>query len=161
MYEFLEETVQHDMMQPARAVAAEITLGDLLRLFTADNVDAYPVESNGRLCGIVSKGDAVRAFAPGRAGIPPHYDDAMGTTVEQIMSRHVMTVDAETKLQCVLHLMEKHRIKSLPVVDAGNRLLGLIARENVIRALARCNRRQPSAQAPTTCRPACRSQAIA
>jgi Mg/Co/Ni transporter MgtE len=43
--------------------------------------------------------------------------------------------------------MEKYRFKSLPVVDAGNRILGVIARENVIQALARCNRRQSSAQA--------------
>ncbi|WP_426414112.1 hypothetical protein [Bradyrhizobium ganzhouense] len=47
----------------------------------------------------------------------------------------------------MLHLMEKYRFKSLPAVDAGSRLLGVIAREKIIRALARCNRRQSSAQA--------------
>ena len=46
----------------------------------------------------------------------------------------------------MLPLMEKYHFKSLPVVDAGSRLVGMIAREDVIRALARCNRRRPSAQ---------------
>lgn len=46
----------------------------------------------------------------------------------------------------MLHLMEKYHFKSLPVVDAGSRLVGMIAREDVIRALARCNRRRPSAR---------------
>ena len=135
------------MTRPARTVAPEMTIGDLLRLFATDEVNAYPVESNGRLVGIVSKADALKAFAFRQDGILPHYDDVMGTSVEEIMSRHVMTVDAESRLQRVLHLMEKYRFKSLPVVDAGNRILGVIARENVIQALARCNRRQSSAQA--------------
>jgi CBS domain-containing protein len=147
MYQFIEETVQHNMTQPARTVAPEMTLGDLLRRFATDNLDAYPVESNGRLVGIISKTDALNAFSSGRAGIPPDYDDMMGTTVEEVMSRHVMTVDAAAGLQRVLHLMEKYRFKVLPVVDAGDRLMGVIARENVIRALARCNRRRPPAQA--------------
>jgi CBS domain-containing protein len=135
------------MTRPARTVAPEMTVGDLLRLFTTDDVDAYPVESNGRLVGIVSKADALKAFALKPGGILPHYDDVMGTIVEEIMSRHVMTVDAETRLQRVLHLMEKHHFKSLPVADAGNRLLGVIARQDIISALARCNRRPSSAQA--------------
>ena len=135
------------MTRPARTVAPEMTIGDLLLPFATDEVNAYPVESNGRLVGVVSKADALKAFAFRQDGILPHYDDVMGTSVEEIMSRYVMTVDAESRLQRVLHLMEKYRFKSLPVVDAGNRILGVIARENVIQALARCNRRQSSAQA--------------
>ena len=132
------------MTRPARTVAPEMTIGDLLLPFATDEVNAYPVESNGRLVGVVSKADALKAFAFRQDGILPHYDDVMGTSVEEIMSRYVMTVDAESRLQRVLHLMEKYRFKSLPVVDAGNRILGVIARENVIQALARCNRRQSS-----------------
>jgi CBS-domain-containing membrane protein len=161
MYEFLEETVQHNMTVPAKAIAPEMTVGDLLRLFGTGSVDAYPVESDGRLVGIVSKTDALKAFAPRQDHILPHYDDAMGTTVEEVMSRHVMTVDPETKLQRVLHLMEKYHFKSLPVVDAGCRLRGMIAREDVIRALARCNRRRASVQALPLPAPAVGYYAIA
>jgi len=134
MYEFLEETVRHNMTSPARTVAPELSIGDLLRLFTTDEVNTYPVERNGRLVGVVSKADALNAFAFRQDGILPHYDDVMGTTVEEIMSPHVMTVDAETRLQRVLYLMGKYRFKSLPVVDADHRILGVIAREHVIRA---------------------------
>lgn len=161
MYEFLEETVQRNMTRPARTVAPEMTVGDLLRLFTTDDVDAYPVESNGRLVGIVSKADALKAFVLKPAGILPHYDDVMGTTVDEVMSRHVTTIDAATRLQRVLHLMEEHHFKSMPVVDAGNRLLGVIAREDIIQALARCNRRQSSAQALPLVVPAVGYYAIA
>jgi CBS domain-containing protein len=147
MYEFLDETVEHNMVRPARTVAPEMTVGDLLRLFATDDVNAYPVESQDRLVGIVSKADALKAFALKQDGILPHYDDVMGTTVEEVMTHHVMTIDAETRLQRVLHLIEKHHFKSLPVVNASNRVVGMIAREDIIRALARCNTRQSSAQA--------------
>src|ERR1700753_3263880 len=115
MYEFLEETVQRNMTVPARTVAAEMTIGDLLRLFGTDNVDAYPVASNGQLVGIVSKADALKAFALEQDHTLPHYDDVMGTSVDKVMSRHVMTVLPETKLQRVVYLMRKYHFKSLPV----------------------------------------------
>jgi CBS-domain-containing membrane protein len=142
MYEFLQETVERNMTSPARTVVPEMTVGDLLRLFASDDPDAYPVASGGALVGIVSKADALKAFLLTPAGMFPHHDDMMGTTVDEIMSRQVVTVGAETTLQHVLHLMGVHRFKSLPVVDQNNRLKGMIAREDVIRALTRCHRRQ-------------------
>jgi CBS domain-containing protein len=142
MYEFLKETVLDNMTSPARTVAPEMTIGDLLRLFDASDLNAFPVVSNGTLVGIVSKADALKAFGLGPRCLVPHYDDQMGTTVDEVMSRQVMTVDAKTRLQRVLHLMVANHLKSLPVVDKDNRLQGVIAREDVIRALARCNRRQ-------------------
>jgi CBS-domain-containing membrane protein len=142
MYEFLEETVERNMTRPAKAVAPEMTAGDLLRLFAAEDRDAYPVVSCGKLVGIVSKADALNAFALTPSAILPHYDDMMGTTVDEIMSRQVVTVAPETRLQHVLHLLGAHHFKSLPVVDQNDRLKGMISREDVIRALARCNRRR-------------------
>ena len=144
MYEFLEETVEHNMTSPAKAVAPEMTTGDLLRLFAAEDRDAYPVVRDGKLVGIVSKADALDAFTLSPDAILPHYDDIMGTTVDEIMSRQVVTVEPEARLQHVLHLLGAHHFKSLPVVDQNNRLKGMIAREDVIRALAFCRRRQTS-----------------
>lgn len=152
MYEFLEETAGNNMACPARTVAPETTVGDLLRLFAIDDVEAYPVVSGDRLIGIASKADALKAFALKPGSIVPHYDDAMGTTTREVMTHHVMTVDPDTKLQRVLHLMGSHHFKSLPVVDDNNRLLGMIAREDVISALARCNRR-PSPSLPLVAPP--------
>ena len=115
MYEFLEETVQNNMARAARSVAPEMAVSDLLRLFAADDADAFPVESRGQLVGIVSKADALKAFELRPGEMTPHYDDLMGTTVDEVMTRHVMTVDGKTRLQRVLHLMVAHHFKSLPV----------------------------------------------
>jgi CBS domain-containing protein len=137
MYEFLEETVGNNMTPAVRSVTPETTVGELYRLFAADNFDAYPVVRDDTLVGIVSKLDALKPFAFTEDQLVPHYKDGMATTVDEIMSANVVAVDPDTRLQRVLELMIKHRVKSLPVVDRWQSLVGVIAREDVMRAMER------------------------
>lgn len=142
MYEFLQEIVEDNMTKSVRSIAPETTLGDLYRLFAADGFDAYPVVRGEVLVGVVSKLDALKVFGLATDRILPRYDEGMSTTVDEIMTGDVVTVDAEAKLQRVLELLVKHRVKSLPVVDRRNNLVGIIAREDVMRAMERATLRQ-------------------
>ena len=137
MYEFLQETVQNNMTQNVRSVAPETTVADLYRLFAADDFDAYPVMRDDRLVGVVSKLDALKVFALSQDHILPQYKEGVATTVDEIMSSDVIAVDPEANLQRVLELLVKHRVKSLPVVDGRHNLVGIIARDDVVRAMAR------------------------
>ena len=145
MYEFLQETVGDNMTRAVRSVAPETTVGDLYRLFAADNFEAYPVVRDDLLVGVVSKLDALKVFSLGEDQILPHFGDGMASTVDAIMSSDVIAVDPETNLQRVLELLVRHRVKSLPVIDAQRKLVGIIAREDVMRAMQRSTLRpQPS-----------------
>lgn len=137
MYEFLEETVGNNMTPAVRSVTPETTVGELYRLFAADDFESYPVVREDRLVGVVSKLDALKPFAFAQDQILPHYKDGMGTTVDEIMSTEVVAVDFDTRLQRVLQLMIEHRLKSLPVVDQWQSLVGIIARKDVMRAMER------------------------
>ena len=137
MYEFLQETVGNNMTRSVRSVAPETTVGDLYRLFAADDFDSYPVVRGEGLAGVVSKLDALKVFALSQDHILPQYKEGMATTVDEIMTSDVITVDCETKLQRVLELMVKHRLKSLPVVNQWHNLVGIVAREDVMRAMER------------------------
>ena len=134
MYEFLQETVANNMTTAVRSITPETTVGDLYRFFAADDFDAYPVVQDGI---IVSKLDALEVFAFTEDQILPRYADGMGTQVNEIMSRDVVAVDPETKLQRVLQMLTKHKVKSLPVIDQRRNLVGIIAREDVMRAMKR------------------------
>ncbi len=142
MYEFLQERVETNMTREVRSVVPETTVGDLYRLFAADDFDAYPVVRGDALVGIVSKLDALNVFALSQDHILPRYKEGMATTVDEIMTSDVIAVDGETSLQRVLELLVKHRIKSLPVVDDRRNLIGMIAREDVMRAMERTALRQ-------------------
>jgi CBS-domain-containing membrane protein len=142
MYEFLLETVANNMTGNVRSVAPETTVGDLYRLFAADDFDAYPVVHGDALVGMVSKLDALKIFGLSEDHILPQYEEGMATTVDEIMSRDVLAVSGETNLQRVLELLVKHRVKSLPVIDQRHNLIGIISREDVMRAMERTVPRQ-------------------
>ena len=142
MYEFLQETVENNMTTKVRSIEPGTTVGELYRLFGADDFDSYPVVRGGALVGVVSKLDALKVFALSQDHILPQYKEGMATTVEDIMTRDVVTVDAETRLQRVLELMIKHRIRSLPVVAQDGALRGIISRGDVMRAMESATLRQ-------------------
>src|SRR5262249_15120268 len=105
MYEFLHETVANNMTRSVRSVTPETTVGDLYRLFAADDFEAYPVVKDDALVGVVSKLDALKVFALAEDQILPHFADGMGATVDTIMTSDVVTVEPETNLQRVLQKM--------------------------------------------------------
>jgi CBS domain-containing protein len=142
MYEFLQETVENNMTRRVRSVEPETRVADLYRMFAVDSFDAYPVTRGDALVGMVSRLDALKVFGLSEDHVLPRYKEGMATTLEEIMTSDVAAVDVETKLQRVLELMVSHRVKSLPVVDCWRNLIGIIAREDVMKAMERCVMRQ-------------------
>ena len=59
---FHQETVQENLARPAKTVAPEMTLGDLLRLFSSNDFAAYPVVRDEKLVGIVSRAELGQIF---------------------------------------------------------------------------------------------------
>ena len=78
------------MTRTVRSVTPETTVGDLYRLFAANDFDAYPVVREDTLVGVVSKLDALKVFAFATDQILPHYKDGMGTTIDEIMTPDIV-----------------------------------------------------------------------
>jgi CBS domain-containing protein len=135
---FHQEKVRENMSQPAKSVAPEMTLGDLLRISSSSSFGSYPVVREGKLVGIVSRADSIKALDKARSNNTLDFNAIVGTTVEEIMSSLAVTVEADASLEQVIHLMRVHDFESFPVVDREDRVTGVIARDDVIRALARC-----------------------
>jgi len=62
------------------------------------------------------------------------YIHTHGHRVEDVMTRDVPTVTETTPLDTVVRLMEAHNVRRVPVVD-GERLVGIVSRSDLIRAL--------------------------
>ncbi|MGA9090824.1 MAG: CBS domain-containing protein [Bradyrhizobium sp.] len=138
MYRFLQQTVAEYMTRAVKTVTRELTVRDLNQMFERDDFNTYPVEEDGQVVGLVTKFDLLKCFAFTPSQMVPRYDDLMDRTVADIMTSAYIYVGADTKLTRVLQLMVEHRIRSIPAIDNDNRLVGIIAREDVIRALAAC-----------------------
>jgi CBS domain-containing protein len=148
---FQQETIREAMSRPARIVAPEMTMSDLLRLFASSAYAAYPVVRNEKLVGIISRADVIKPFAVRPRANGLHFDEIMGTTVEEIMSPWVITIQLDAALEDVVELMRAHDFESFPVVDDESRVEGIVARDDIVRALARCTWRSalPLPLAPT------------
>jgi CBS-domain-containing membrane protein len=138
LYRFLEQAVGGNMTRDVTTVTRDLTMRELGKLFMARDFNAFPVQENQHVAGVVSKFDylACFVFTPDRM-VPP-YEDLMERTVADVMTSEFIYVGTETKLTRVLQLMVDHKIRSMPVIEADRRLAGIISREDVMRALARC-----------------------
>ena len=136
MYRFLQQTVAEYMTRAVTTVSRELTVRDLNQMFERDDFNTYPVEADGQVVGLVTKFDLLKCFAFTPSQMVPRYDELMNRTVADIMTSAYIYVGADTKLTRVLQLMVEHRIRSIPAIDNDNRLVGIIAREDVIKALA-------------------------
>jgi predicted transcriptional regulator len=65
--------------------------------------------------------------------------DVMGNDpempIEKIMTKNPMTVMEKTSVASAAHMMVWEGIEVLPVVDEGNKLMGIISRQDVLKAL--------------------------
>ena len=138
MYRFLELVTADAMTRNAKTVSRHVTLSELGDLFEKDDFNAYPVEESSQVVGLVSKFDYLANFVFTPAHMVPRYDQLMKRTVADIMASEFIYVEEDTKLTRVLQLMVDHRLRSMPVIRNGQRLAGMIAREDLMRALQRC-----------------------
>ena len=138
MYRFLQQTVGDYMTRRVKIVKRQMSVRELNQMFEADDFNTYPVEEETQVVGLVTKFDLLKCFAFTPSQMVPRYDDLMNRTVADIMTSAFIYVSADTRLTRVLQLMVEHRIRSIPAIDKDNRLVGIIAREDVIRALAAC-----------------------
>jgi CBS domain-containing protein len=124
------------------------------RKLTERGVSAAPViDAEGRLQGIISEGDLLRPFGQDKRlrrawwlgvlaegeEIPPALLDYIRLDrrrVRDLMTASVITVTENTPLPAIAELLERHRIKRVPVLRGG-RVVGIISRADLIRALLR------------------------
>ena len=138
MYKFLEQTVAGYMTRAVKTVTREQTVRELSDMFERDDFNSYPVEEDGQVIGMVTKFDLLKCFIFTPSQMVPPYEQLMKRTAGDVMTSEFIYVRTDTKLTRVLQLMIEHRLRSVPALDSNHRLAGIIARRDVLRALADC-----------------------
>ncbi|WP_333845235.1 CBS domain-containing protein [Pelomicrobium sp.] len=137
------------MTTPVVTVKPETQVSEIARLLLERGISAVPVvDAQERLLGIVSEGDLMRRPESGTERRPSwwlallsdpreearEYVKSHGLHAQDIMTRDVITVEEDTPLQEIAALLEKHRIKRVPVVRNG-KVVGIVSRANLLQAL--------------------------
>jgi CBS domain-containing protein len=130
-----ERTAGELMSIDLLVVAPEDTLGEIAEQMRARDVGSALVADYGRLVGILTSRDLLRAFA-GRI----HSSDARA---RDWMTAEPITVSPGVSASRALRLMNEHRIHHLPVV-ANGRAVGLVGMRQVARAVAERSQARPN-----------------
>ena len=135
MYRFLEYTVGQYMTRQVKTVTPHATLRELEVLFEKHDYNAFPVTDGKTMVGLVTKFDFLKVFAFTTRQLLPHYDELMKKSVSEVMTEAVVHVEPAAPLTRVLQLMINLKARSFPVLAADGNVVGMISREDIIRAL--------------------------
>src|ERR687887_2804064 len=112
------------MTSNPRSVDSGSNAMDAARLMRDEDVGLVPIVEGERLVGTVTDRDiALRVVAEGKT--------PESTTVGEIASRELVTVDPQQDLDEALRLMARHQVRRLPVVEEDGRLVGVVAQADV------------------------------
>jgi CBS domain-containing protein len=143
--------VRDMMTQPVIRVAADTPLLSAVRLMLQNKVSGLlVVDAAGHLVGIVTEGDLLRRvetgtqrrrprwieFLLGPGRLADEYVHAARRKVDEVMSTEVHTVTEDAPLEEAVGVMERHKVKRVPVLRNGE-LVGIVTRADLLRALVR------------------------
>jgi CBS-domain-containing membrane protein len=132
------------------SVSPDATVAQAVELMLERGISGLlVVNASGILAGIVTEGDLLRRdelgterrrswwlrliASPGRQAAD--FTRAHGRRVADVMTHDVVGISAEAPLEEIVALMEEHRIKRVPVLE-GDRVVGVVSRADLLRALA-------------------------
>ncbi len=119
------------MTPTAVAVQRGTPFKEIARLLDEYGITAVPVvDEENRPVGVVSEADLLRR----------HTAKDGPSTAEAMMSSPVHTARPSWTAVEAARLMERHRVKRLPVVDAGGRLIGVLSRSDLLQLFLRRDR---------------------
>ncbi len=117
--------VRDVMLPPAGVLAPAAIMRDAV-VALAHHRGLAMVCEDGRLCGVLTAGDLSRVAE--RSG------DYLGLRVETLMTRDPKTCHADDVAAATVGVMERHGIMAVPVIEDGNRVVGVVHLHDLMRA---------------------------
>ncbi len=119
----MHQSIREVMTPNPTTVEPATTAGEAARTMKSEDVGSLPIVDGERLVGVVTDRDlTIRVLAEGKGA---------DTTVGEIASKDVVTVDAGQSLDEAARLMAEHQIRRLPVTEEDGKLVGILAQADV------------------------------
>lgn len=116
--------------RPAKTVVATDTLRDAARRMDQEGLGCLVVADGDRVVGMITDRDvALAVLHDGR--------DPDSSHVEQVMAKKPVVIHGKRPLSVASALMRRHRIRRLPVIEDGEKVVGMISLGDVLRLLGR------------------------
>jgi CBS domain-containing protein len=120
----MAKTIQESMTSNPCSIDADKSVVYAAKMMREEDVGLAPIVEGNRLVGTLTDRDiALRVVAEGR--------DPESTTVREVASSDLVTVDPQQDLDEALRLMAQHQVRRLPVVEEDGHLVGVVAQADV------------------------------
>jgi CBS domain-containing membrane protein len=140
--------VRDVMTKDVVTASRDMSIQEAARLLSENRISGMPVvDGDKRVIGVISEADIL--FLTGintehkfkdilrRLLGEPMPARKVGEKVEDIMSIPPITALADDDVRQVAAVLDERRIKRLPVVDENGKIIGIISRADIVRALAK------------------------
>jgi CBS domain-containing protein len=111
------------------SVDPETTVAEVARRMRKGDSDSVAVLSEGRLVGIITERDLVKAIADGV--------DAQQVRADVVMTADPATVDADEDVAVVAVKMVRLGVRHLPVLNKAGKPIGVVSARNLVGVLDR------------------------
>ncbi|GCD95840.1 CBS domain-containing protein [Embleya hyalina] len=143
----LHRRIEDVMTRDVATVGPDAEFRDIVAALDARRISALPVvDAERRILGIVSEADLLRAqveqaedahFPTGLRRLTNRHTTGDGHTARDLMTTPVVSVDPVSSTLRGARLMDRRRVKRLPVVDTDGRLIGIVSRCDLLRTFLR------------------------
>jgi CBS domain-containing protein len=134
-----QELVRDWMSSPPITIDADATLPEACDLIRKHRIRRLPVMQDGKLVGIVTRGD-LRGAQPSEATSLSIWE--LNTLLAKLKIKSIMTPDPITiredaNIRDAAQLMIDYKVSGLPVVDANGDLIGMLTESDIFRMVVK------------------------
>jgi acetoin utilization protein AcuB len=122
------------MSRPVISITRDVPIHDALALFKKEKIRRAPVLKDGKLIGIISDKDLLNASPSQATSLSVWEMNYMLSkiTVKEVMTREVLTVQADTPIEEAARLMADNKIGGVPVMKA-DKVVGMITETDLFK----------------------------
>lgn len=139
------------MTQNVTACLTETKLEDIVKTLAENEISGLPViDASKKVVGIISESDLLLAdqmeaprmktalfgFYILRQSVMDRMAELRGIRAEDLMTKHVVSFHPETPVREIASTLADKKINRVPIVDNEGKLVGIISRADIIKAMA-------------------------
>jgi CBS domain-containing protein len=121
--EMMAKSVRDAMTENPRSIGASASVVEAAQVMRAEHIGSLPITDDEQLVGMITDRDITTRVVAEAA-------DAKTTSVGDVYSRDLISVEPDRDLEEALQLMARHQVRRLPVVEDG-RLVGIVAQADI------------------------------
>jgi CBS domain-containing protein len=119
----MAKNVRDAMTEDPRSIGPSASVVEAARMMREEHIGSLPITDDAKLVGMITDRDITTRVVAEAA-------DPKMTSVAEVYSRDLISVEPDNDLDEALQLMAQHQVRRLPVVQDG-RLVGIVAQADI------------------------------